>query len=253
MPNTQDLSKKPSSVIGYGITSQDINNNRYNEKMKKNHSFWALLIALAVHGVLIALVWNGIRHPSQEIPIPDEKRFGISLSEALEISDPTESAKPLSPHSDQPATHKMPNTPISDTTPQKKALRIELKHLTQADRDKLPTSILHHYGEEFFNLSAGEQHYIIDNLQRIRKLNEIVGTRLLRERYHDDVDPLDNNVVEFILHPDGTISDLHLEKNRIGTTLDELTLQTINLAHPKYPKPDQESKIRIRVYIIVKE
>ncbi|DAB37601.1 MAG TPA: hypothetical protein CFH83_10250, partial [Sulfuricurvum kujiense] len=127
---------------------------------------------------------------------------------------------------------------------------IELKRITEADRESLPYSVLHHYGNQFFELSAGEQHYIIDNLQKIRKINEVVGTRLLRDR--SDVDPMDNNVVEFILNPDGSISDLTLEKNRIGTALDELTLQTINLAHPKYPKPEQPTRVRIRVYIIVK-
>ena len=58
--------------------------------------------------------------------------------------------------------------------------------------------------------------------------------------------------MEFTLHPDGTISDLHLQKNRVGTFLDELTLQTITLAHSRYPKPEQPTRIRIRVYIVVR-
>lgn len=220
--------------------------------MKRNQSFWALLIALGVHAGLIVLVWSAIAPHPKEIPLQHEKRFGISLNEELEVSDHTESVPP-SDRFDQSSAQPIAHAPIPDTAPPKEAPLTPLKQLTPADREELPASILHHYGDEFFNLSAGEQHYIIDNLQRIRKLNEIVGTRLLRERYYDDVDPSDNNVVEFTLRPDGTISDLHLEKNRIGTPLDELTLQTIDLAHPRYPKPAQETKIRIRVYILVKE
>jgi len=218
--------------------------------MKPNQSAWALLIALALHGLLLALIWSTARNPSQEIPIHHEKRFGILVSEELEITEETDSASTFPADMHQPDKQEVKKRPTAHANPQNQAPLIALKHLSEADRESLPFSVLHHYGEEFFNLSAGEQHFIIDNLQKIRKINEVVGTRLLRDR--SDVDPMDNNVVEFILNPDGSISDLALEKNRIGTPLDELTLQTINLAHPKYPKPDQPTHIRIRVYIIVK-
>jgi TonB family protein len=205
--------------------------------MEPNRSTLALLIALAFHTVLILFIWSTTRNPADEMRVENEKKFGILLNDKVRETDPPYSEKRL-------------NTPIFNRNFQKEAPAVELKPLTQADRNELPYSVLHHYGDQFFELSAGEQHYIIDNLQRIRKINEVVGTRLLRER--SDVDPMDNNVVEFILNPDGSISDLTLEKNRIGTALDELTLQTINLAHPKYPKPEQPTRVRIRVYIIVK-
>lgn len=218
--------------------------------MKPNQSAWALLIALALHGLLLILIWSTARNPSQEIPIHHEKRFGILVSEELELTEETASPSTFPADMHQPDKQEAKKRPTARANPQNQAPVIELKHLSEADRESLPFSVLHHYGEEFFNLSAGEQHFIIDNLQKIRKINEVVGTRLLRDR--SDVDPMDNNVVEFILNPDGSIRDLALEKNRIGTPLDELTLQTINLAHPKYPKPYQPTHIRIRVYIIVK-
>ena len=222
--------------------------------MKANRFLLALFIAIFIHTLLLGLFWFLVSYEeiSDQKPFYKEKRFGITLSEETEIMDTIPSAS----QSPTQITESEPSKALSaSTTPiklQEPSSQISLKHITEADRESLPFSVLHHYGDEFFALSAGEQHYIIDNLQKIRKINEMVGTRLLRER-PDDVDPMDNNVVEFILNPDGRISDLSLEKNRIGTPLDELTLQTINLAHPKYPKPDQPTHIRIRVYIIVKE
>lgn len=219
--------------------------------MKPNQSLLSLFIALLIHSLILALVWYWIAYEKKEDkPFYKKKRFGISVSEE---ADMTERIAPSSvpPESTVVPDVKKARTPIPLTKEQPPTPPTEPKRITEADRESLPYSVLHHYGDEFFELSAGEQHYIIDNLQKIRKINEIVGTRLLRER-PNDVDPMDNNVVEFILNPDGTISDLTLEKNRIGTPLDELTLQTINLAHPKYPKPEQPTKVRIRVYIIVK-
>ncbi len=223
----------------------------------KHSSWFAFAVAVGIHLTLAALVWISYRQSPPEHLVLKEKRFGINLDEIID----EESLQPTAPltstttvsETQKPSTPPV-SSPIDTVSPILSAPPpTQVRAYTPDDREQLPFSVLHHYGEEFFNLSAGEQHYIVDNLQRIRKLNEIVGTRLLRERYNDDVDPLDNNVVEFTLHPDGSISDLHLEKNRIGTPLDELTLQTVTLAHPKYPKPAQDTKIRIRVYIIIKE
>lgn len=222
----------------------------------KHSSWFAFSVAVGLHLAIAAVFWMINRESPPENRVVKEERFGITLEEFSDeeslhpITTPSTTtiaeAKKRSAPQKQSATDRRSSIPSTPPPSQERAF-------TPDDRDQLPFSVLHHYGEEFFSLSAGEQHYIVDNLQRIRKLNEIVGTRLLRERYHDDVDPMDNNVVEFTLHPNGSISDLHLEKNRIGTPLDELTLQTITIAHPKYPKPAQETKIRIRVYIIVKE
>lgn len=221
--------------------------------MKPNRFLLALLIALVIHTLLLGLFWFWIapKPKSDNIPYYKEKRFGITLSEEVEITDSIPALTQSHTQSTKPASSAPQSTPIIPTKSQETFSKTLLRHISEAERDSLPFSVLHHYGDEFFNLSAGEQHYIIDNLQKIRKINEMVGTRLLRER-PDDVDPMDNNVVEFLLNPDGSISDLTLEKNRIGTPLDELTLQTINLAHSRYPKPEQPTKVRIRVYIIVK-
>ncbi len=219
--------------------------------MKPNRPLFALLIALLIHALLIGLFlgWTASDRQDKK-PFYKEKRFGLTLNEETEVTDTSEATPPIMAPNERSTFQKPQNVPMPIKSIQSPSPESELKPFSEADRESLPLSVLHHYGEEFFSLPSGEQHFIIDNLQKIRKINEIVGTRLLRDR--SDIDPNDNNVVEFILNPDGTISDLSLEKNRIGTPLDELTLQTINLAYPKYPKPEQPTHIRIRVYIIVK-
>lgn len=221
--------------------------------MRSNRSLAALVIALALHFAVFAVFWTTARDLSEKEPKPPEKRFGVSLSEEL-LPEQTEPPLPSAPRSVTTPSPiaKSEAAPPPENPPQENGPGEPLQPITPEQRDTLPRSVLHHYGETFFELSAGEQHYIIDNLQRIRKINEIVGTRLLRERPDEEIDPSDSNIVEFSLHPDGTLSDIHLHKNRVGTLLDELTLQTITLAHPRYPKPDQTTRIRIRVYIVVK-
>lgn len=220
--------------------------------MKRNRSYLALSIALALHGAVFALLWITAHNIDEPLSVHREKRFGVLLSEEPELSEATESSfpQPSASAEHSPPVPKQDETPLPQ--PQNPSMSPSLRPITQAERDTLPRSVLHHYGDAFFELSAGEQRYIIDNFQRIRKINEIVGTRLLRDRSDEDIDPDDSNVVEFYLHPDGTVSDLHLQKNRIGTMLDELTLQTISLAHQRYPKPEQKTLVRIRVYIVVK-
>lgn len=217
--------------------------------MKSRHSLVALFIAIAVHVVLITLLWRSdtTRHDHHKI-IP---RFGIQITQESVVKETLSEPVISQKTPDVSRQTVLPSAPVHANPSTDPAAAVEQLY-TPSDSDVLPPSIIHHYGEKFFELSPGEQHYIIDHLQRIRKINEIVGTKLLRERPDDEIDPSDNNIVEFTLHPDGTISDLHLQKNRIGTPLDELTLQTINLAHTKYPKPEQETLIRIRVYILVK-
>lgn len=215
--------------------------------MKTNHNIHAFIIAVSIHLIPVVLFWLST-NTSQEnslIEKPEEVRFGISLNEEILIDrlDVQPSIKTKSPAGIQQNNRQKP--------PESKQTAIEKPAYTEADSDNLPFSVIHHYGESFFSLPAGEQHYIIDNLQRIRKINEIVGTALLEER-SDDIDPSDHNIVTFMLHPDGTISNLELERHRIDSPLDELTLQTVNLAHTRYPKPNQPTHIRIKVYIVVK-
>lgn len=217
-------------------------------------SLGALTLAVAIHGFIAILLFSTTSLETPKKPL--QKRFGIHFSDPLEPQFSDQSDLPPPPHVPPKTAQMRPAVPaVTALSKEPKGILSPSpvqKPFSEADSDALPQSVLRHYGEEFFDLSAGEQRYILDNLQKIRKINEVVGTRLLREKDNEEIDPYESNLVEFYLYPDGTISDLQLEHNRVGSLLDELTLQTIDLAHEKYPKPAQKTLIRIRVYIIVR-
>lgn len=110
--------------------------------------------------------------------------------------------------------------------------------------------IKRHYGDVFFELSRGEQEFIINNLQKIRRINYPIANAILDEKPQDRIKDRDNNYVEFYLYPDGTVSDITLINEREGALLDELIVETIEHAYSQYPRPKQKTLIRLRSWII---
>ncbi|MDD2266825.1 hypothetical protein [Sulfuricurvum sp.] len=229
-------------------------------KSSKPFLFPSFILAIAIHILLLIVFFFAFRQtpPSKPIHPIYEKRMALTLSH---------------PHLSQPAITTLlhPRKPQVVPIPDKQTKSFlfsekkdeantsvtvppdnDNRKLTRNDINLLPKSILHHYGNDFFELSAPEQHYLLDNLQKIRRINDIVGNRLLQSKSDEEIDTKENNIVEFYLHPDGSISDLTLSKEREGSLLDELTLETIELAHTQYPRPKQTTLIRIRVWILTK-
>lgn len=221
--------------------------------------FPSLILAIAIHIILIAIIFFSLRYTPPIPPIHPihEKRIAISFSNPL-LSQPIITALIHPKNRTLSMASKPSNVLIPSSIPTETNSSIPLptdedtKKLTREDVNLLPRSILHHYGDEFFELSATEQHYLLNNLQKIRKINDIIGNRLLQSKYEEEIDTKENNIVEFYLHPDGSISGLSLYNEREGSLLDELTVETIELAHSQYPRPKQTTLIRIRVWILVK-
>jgi outer membrane biosynthesis protein TonB len=217
----------------------------------------SLMISIGIHLLLVIIVVYWLR----EVPTPkpihqDHKQIALSVSKfaSIPIVHPQIYPNKIYP---KPITQKS----VANTFSSIQNLDNNTTNLVQIEDDKLlsseeiahlPRSIQHHYGDDFFALSAAQQHYLLTNLQKIRKINDIVGNRLLQSRPDEEIDTKENNIVEFYLHPDGSISGLSLSKEREDSLLDELTLETIELAHTQYPRPKQTTLIRIRVWIVVK-
>jgi hypothetical protein len=228
-------------------------------KDHKPFLFPSFILAITIHLLLLAIIFFSLRSTPPIPPIHPihEQRLTISLSHPL-LTKPTITTL-IHPLKSQ--TLPLPDKPIKPILSMKQTTEtnasmivqpdMDTKKLTRIDINLLPRSILHHYGDEFFDLSASEQHYLLNNLQKIRKINDLVGNRLLQSK-SEEIDTKENNIVEFYLHPDGSISDLTLSKEREGSLLDELTLETIELAHTQYPRPKQTTLIRIRVWILTK-
>jgi len=121
-------------------------------------------------------------------------------------------------------------------------------HMKVKSSTKLSDSIQRLYGDKFNELSEGEQKYIIDNQEAMRRITQSVLDRYGQSRIPDNIRINDTNMVEFYLHPDGSISDMRLLKNSQLSILDETTKEVIELAYAKYPRPQQKTLIRYRVW-----
>lgn len=113
---------------------------------------------------------------------------------------------------------------------------------------RVADSIQRLYGDKFTELSAGEQKYIIDNQEVMRRITQGVLDRYGRSKIPDNIRTDDTNMIEFYLYPDGSISDLHFLKNSQLSILDDTTKEVIELAYSKYPRPEQKTLIRYRVW-----
>jgi TonB family protein len=104
------------------------------------------------------------------------------------------------------------------------------------------------YGDKFGELSEGEQKYILDNHEAMRRITQAVLNRYGRSRIPDNLRANDINMVEFYLHPDGSMSGMRLLKNSQFAILDDTTRETIEIAYKDYPRPEQKTYIRYRVW-----
>lgn len=217
----------------------------------------SLSISLLVHLLILMILLYLLRDVPPPKPIRVEHKR-LSLSTSRFIHTPDQISQTLTKQNNPKPVH---SKPIDNSAAPMQNIDNNSSFSPKSDNEKplsteeiayLPRSIQHHYGDDFFALSVAQQRYLLTNLQKIKKINDIVGNRLLQSKPDEEIDTKENNIVEFYLHPDGSISGLTLSKEREGSLLDELTVETIELAHSQYPKPKQTTLIRIRVYIIVK-
>lgn len=104
------------------------------------------------------------------------------------------------------------------------------------------------YGEEFGKLTPGQQKYILDNQEIMRRITQQVLNRVARVNLDRNLNVNRSNVVEFYLHPNGDMSDFKFLSKSGYYTLDDITKETIEYAYAKYPRPEEKTLIRYNVY-----
>lgn len=104
------------------------------------------------------------------------------------------------------------------------------------------------YGAEFGKLSPGQQRYILDNQEIMRRITQQVLNRVARVNLPSNLNVNAYNVIEFKLHPDGSMSDFRFIKKSGIFILDETTKETIEYAYGKYPRPSETTLIRYNVF-----
>jgi periplasmic protein TonB len=113
-------------------------------------------------------------------------------------------------------------------------------------QSRISEDIKEAYGDSFALLSAGEQKYILDNQEIMRRITQETLNRVASVSIPRSLRISSDNLVEFYLHPNGDITDLKLVKRSGFYKLDDTTVETIEYAYSRYPRPDQKTLIRFR-------
>ena len=104
------------------------------------------------------------------------------------------------------------------------------------------------YGDEFGKLTPGQQQYILDNQEIMRRITQQVLNRVARVNIPRDLNVNKSNVIEFYLHPNGDMSGFRFLSKSGYYILDETTKETIEYAYSRYPRPKETTLIRYNVY-----
>lgn len=104
------------------------------------------------------------------------------------------------------------------------------------------------YGDEFGKLSPGQQKYILNNQEIMRRITQGVLNRQARVSDISSINANRSNVIEFYLHTNGSMSDFRFLDKSGYFILDEITRVTIEYAYAKYPRPTEKTLIRYNVF-----
>lgn len=113
---------------------------------------------------------------------------------------------------------------------------------------KITNDIKELYGDEFGKLTPGQQKYILDNREIMRRITQEILTRVARVNISRDLNVNRINVVEFYLHPNGDMTDFKFLKKSGYYVLDDTTKETIEYAYSRYPRPKEKILIRYNVF-----
>jgi outer membrane biosynthesis protein TonB len=140
------------------------------------------------------------------------------------------------------------NDPLSWMFEDKSAQEKKVAKESSPNGGNISQNIKELYGEEFGKLTPGQQQYIIDNQEVMRRITQQVLTRVARVNLPRDLNVNRSNVVEFYLHPNGDMTDFKFLSKSGFYVLDDTTKETIEYAYSRYPRPKEKTLIRYNVY-----
>ncbi|MBN2815922.1 MAG: TonB C-terminal domain-containing protein [Campylobacterales bacterium] len=170
-------------------------------------------------------------------PLPPKKPY-IPLLAKTEEKNTTKESKDKSVNSD----------PMAWLSEDRSTEQNENKKNNANSGSNVSSDLKELYGEEFGKLSPGQQKYILDNQEYMRRVTQQVLNRVARVNLDGSLNVNRNNVVEFYLHPNGDMSDFRFLSKSGYYTLDDITKETIEYAYSKYPRPTEKTLIRYNVY-----
>ena len=104
------------------------------------------------------------------------------------------------------------------------------------------------YGDEFGKLTPGQQKYLLDNQEIMRRITQETLNRVASVNLKENINSNSVNIVEFYLHPNGDMTDFKFLKKSGYYVLDDTTKETIEYSYSKYPRPSEKILVRYNVF-----
>lgn len=92
-----------------------------------------------------------------------------------------------------------------------------------------------------------QKAFLEKNLNNFQVITQRVLNRLGYPRIAAKLRLSGTNMVEFLFHPDGSISNLKITDSSGYEVFDEYSLELIEIAYKDYPRPKTTTKLRFNV------
>ena len=103
------------------------------------------------------------------------------------------------------------------------------------------------YGEEYQTFTKVQKAYLEKNLNNFQVITQRVLTRLGYPPLAAKLKIGGANVIEFMFHPDGSITNLKITNSSGYEIFDKYSLELIEIAYKDYPRPTTSTKLKFNV------
>lgn len=103
------------------------------------------------------------------------------------------------------------------------------------------------YGEEYDKFTKVQKAYLEKNLTNFQTITQRVLNRLGYPPLAAKLRIGGVNIIEFMFHPDGSITGLKVIDSSGYAVLDDYSVELIEIAYKDYPKPQTSTKLRFNV------
>ncbi|TLS71411.1 energy transducer TonB [Aliarcobacter thereius] len=104
------------------------------------------------------------------------------------------------------------------------------------------------YGKEYDNFTKIQKAYLEKNINNFQVITQRALNRLGYPIEAARLKLSGINIVEFTFHPNGDISNLRIISSSGYTIFDEHTLELIRIAYKDYPRPEEDTILRFKVF-----
>jgi periplasmic protein TonB len=103
------------------------------------------------------------------------------------------------------------------------------------------------YGEEYKTFTKIQKAYLEKNLNNFQVITQRVLNRLGYPKLAAKLRIGGTNIVEFMFHPDGSISNLKITNSSGYEVFDKYSIELIEIAYKDYPRPTTSTKLKFNV------